>query len=307
MISVANAELILTINELEATKPLEIKGKEDLIIAIAGKSEAKTQDISVTCDMGKLEPLTKLGNYLFTFTDESMVCTVSLNVDREVVYGLVLFYIPETDTVIVFGVDKESLAPRQPKPEPEPEQQIFPSQTAEPEKSYFAGMSAGRTTGIDSFPDPNSYPDLNSDDIVNFIDFSIFAANWQQSGSGLDGDFDSSGVVDTNDLAIFAYFWLNGPHPLDVFESFKSALLANDVNEAVGYFAEVSAENHRLLLEQLQPYFTQMVNDMGEMIFIRFDTDMVVYDLLREENSRTYGYPVAFVRDEKGQWKISDF
>jgi len=115
MISVANAELILTINELEATKPLEIKGKEDLIIAIAGKSEAKTQDISVTCDMGKLEPLTKPGNYLFTFTDESMVCTVSLNVDREVVYGLILFYIPETDTLIVFGLDKESLAPPQPK------------------------------------------------------------------------------------------------------------------------------------------------------------------------------------------------
>jgi hypothetical protein len=161
--------------------------------------------------------------------------------------------------------------------------------------------------GINSFPEPNSYPDLNSDKIVNFVDFAIFANNWQKSGSGLKGDFDKSGTVDTNDLATFAYFWLNGPHPLDVFESFKSALAAGDVNEAVTFFAGISAENYHLLLEQLRPYFTQMVNDMGEMIFIRFDADMVVYDLLREESGQMYGYPVAFVRDEMGQWKIYDF
>ena len=160
---------------------------------------------------------------------------------------------------------------------------------------------------IDSFPEPNSYPDFNGDKIVNLVDFARFAGNWKKSGSGLKGDFDNSGAVDTNDLATFAYFWLNGPHPLNVFESFKTALTAGDVNEAASYFAEVSAENYRLLLEQLRPYFTQMVNDMGEIIFIRFDTDMIVYDLLREESGRTYGYPVIFVRDEMGQWKIYDF
>ncbi|MBA7663607.1 hypothetical protein ES703_71652 [subsurface metagenome] len=186
-------------------------------------------------------------------------------------------------------------------------EQIPTSKTAEPEKSYLASMSAGGTSGIDSFPEPNSYPDLNSDDIVNFVDFAIFAENWQQSGSGLDGDFDNSGTVDTNDLTTFAFFWLNGPHPLDVFESFKNALLADDVNEAVTFFTEISTENYRPFLEQLSPYFTQMVNDMGELIFIRFDNDMVVYDLLRQEDGQTYGYPVIFIRNEMGQWKIYDF
>lgn len=153
---------------------------------------------------------------------------------------------------------------------------------------------------IESFPEPNAYPDFNSDKIVNFVDFAIFAGNWRKSGSSINGDFDKSGAVDTNDLATFAYFWLNGPHPLNVFESFKTTLLADDVNEAVNSFAEISADNYRLFLEQLRPYFTLMVSDMGEMIFIRFDTDMVVYDLLREESGRTYGYPVIFVRDEMG-------
>jgi hypothetical protein len=160
---------------------------------------------------------------------------------------------------------------------------------------------------IDSFPEPNSYPDFNSDKIVNLVDFAVFAGNWRKSGSGLKGDFDNSGTVDTNDLATFAYFWLNGPHPINIFASFKAALLADDVNEAVTFFAEISAEDYRLLLEQLRPYFPEMVNDMGGMIFIRFDTDMTVYDLLREENGEMYGYPVIFTRDETGQWKIYDF
>jgi hypothetical protein len=34
---------------------------------------------------------------------------------------------------------------------------------------------------------------------------------------------------------------------------------------------------------------------------------MVVYDLLRQEDGQMYGYPVVFVRDEMGQWKIYDF
>ena len=63
---------------------------------------------------------------------------------------------------------------------------------------------------IESFPEPNSYPDFNSDKIVNLVDFAVFAGNWRKSGSGLKGDFDKSGTVDTNDLATFAYFWLNG-------------------------------------------------------------------------------------------------
>jgi hypothetical protein len=315
-VSAAGADLNLTINGLDATKPLEIRGKDNLVIAIAGQDSDKAQEISVTCDAGKFESLTKpskpakepaLGKYLFTFTNESEVSTISLNVGKEIAYQLILFHIPETNTVIAFGVDKEALAPPQPKSEPEPEQQIFTSQTAEPQKSYFAGMSGGGTTEIESFPEPNSYPDLNSDKIVNFVDFAMFAENWQKSGTGLNGDFDKSEAVDINDLATFAYFWLSGPHPLNVFELFKAALLADDVNEAVSYFAQISAENYRSLLEQLRPYFTQMVNDMGEMIFIRFDTDMAVYDLLREENEEMYGYPVIFVRDEMGQWKIYDF
>jgi hypothetical protein len=167
--------------------------------------------------------------------------------------------------------------------------------------------AASAVFGIETFPDPDSYPDFNSDDVVNFADFAVFAENWQDTGSGLDGDFDDNGIVDDNDLETFCFFWTNGPHPLAVFDEFKVALLADDVNDALTCFTEISAEGYEPLLEQLRPYFTQMVNDMGDMVFVRFDSDMAVYDLLREEEGQLYGYPVIFARDEAGQWKISSF
>jgi len=52
---------------------------------------------------------------------------------------------------------------------------------------------------------------LNGDCIVNFFDFAIFAADWQTSEPNISDpntDFDNSGVVDINDLAILADQWL---------------------------------------------------------------------------------------------------
>ncbi len=55
--------------------------------------------------------------------------------------------------------------------------------------------------------------DLNNDGIPNFYDFSYFAIFWQNTSclppSWCEGrDFDHNGVVDINDLQIFAEFWL---------------------------------------------------------------------------------------------------
>lgn len=183
-------------------------------------------------------------------------------------------------------------------------EQIPTSKTAEPEKSYLASMSAGGTSGIDSFPEPNFYPDINSDNIVNFVDFSIFAANWQKSGGGLDGDFDNSGAVDTNDLATLAYFWLNGPHPLDVFESFKAALAVGDVNEALTYIAEISREKYAEIFQIIEPHLSDYVAGMGEMIFDRHSDGEVKYEMLHQDGPQTLSFPVFFIRDEDGNWRI---
>ncbi|MFH1371626.1 MAG: hypothetical protein ABII09_10130 [Planctomycetota bacterium] len=134
-----------------------------------------------------------------------------------------------------------------------------------------------------------------------------FAQNWLLTGAGLTGDFDTSNLVDCNDLSIMADCWLKGSRPVSVFEQFKAALAAGDINTAVSYFTEVSAENYRIFFEQLSPYLPQMANEMGELIFIEQKDEIAYYDLLREEGGQLYAYPVIFVKDETGQWKIYDF
>lgn len=52
-------------------------------------------------------------------------------------------------------------------------------------------------------------PNLDALNPVAFPDFSIFAHAWQQSGPDLFADLNQDGIVDINDLAILASYWLS--------------------------------------------------------------------------------------------------
>ena len=52
-------------------------------------------------------------------------------------------------------------------------------------------------------------PHLDGVNPVNTKDFSILAFDWQQSGPELQGDINGDRVVDINDLALLAVYWLS--------------------------------------------------------------------------------------------------
>ncbi len=173
--------------------------------------------------------------------------------------------------------------------------------------SLFAAIVLGMVSaayGIESFPDPNSYPDFNSDEIVNFADFAIFAESWQESGSGLDGDFNKNGIIDSNDLETFCFLWLSGPHPLNVFEQFKSALSIGDVNEALTFIAEISRDRYAEIFQIIEPNLPDYAADMGEMIFDRQRNGEVIYEMLHQDGAETLSFPVFFIREDDGKWRI---
>jgi hypothetical protein len=98
MASVANAELTLTVKELDTSTPVEVNGKDNLVIAVAGPNKDESDETLVTAVIGKLEPLIEANTpakraisrqYLFNFTDESGLGIVNLNVDGELVYQIV--------------------------------------------------------------------------------------------------------------------------------------------------------------------------------------------------------------------------
>ncbi len=224
MASIANAELTLTVNGLDVATTLEITGKEDLIIAVAGQSDAKAQDILVIADSGKLELLTEPNvpadeptsvKYLFSFTDEMGAVTVSLTAGNELTYQLILFSVPEANKTVIFSIDKQALAPPQTEAAEQNTSALGTQEVIYSESGTQGSAQSGspQTTGTQQMSGlpiygPSFCPDLYRDHIVNFIDFAIFAENWLQTGSGLDGDFDDSGTVNVIDLANFCFYWL---------------------------------------------------------------------------------------------------
>jgi hypothetical protein len=153
--------------------------------------------------------------------------------------------------------------------------------------------------------------DLDSSGFIDFADFAKFADCWLSdtgdSNYKSSCDFNGDGQVDFRDFKAFCDCWLKGAHPQDIWEQFKAALAAGDINQAVSFFTKDQSQKYRILFQQLQTYLPQMAGEMGELILVEQDENIAYYDLMRQQNGDTYGYPVLFVKDETGNWKISGF
>jgi len=170
MVSIANADLVLTVNGLDTSKPIEVEGHDDIIIGVVGQTDEQKEGYSVTCEMGgKLEPLPepntlaekpKEGDYLFTFEDEELgMAIVNLTVGDVLDYQLILFNVPDANTVI-FGIDSDAI--EIPEPEPETEAELLSAevdntesmagetmQESDMQGSEPGGVMASATSGYD--------------------------------------------------------------------------------------------------------------------------------------------------------------
>ena len=67
--SVANADLVLTVNGLDTSMPIEVSPDDDIIIAVVGQTGEQEETYSVTCEIdGRLEPFSEPN----TSTEESI-------------------------------------------------------------------------------------------------------------------------------------------------------------------------------------------------------------------------------------------
>ena len=151
MVSIANADLVLTVNGLDTSMPIEVESKDDIIIVVTGQTDEQKESYSVTCEMGgKLKPFTELntlaekpkeGDYLFTFEDEELgLAIVNLTVGDVLDYQLILFKVPDANTVI-FGIDSDAIEIPEPQPEHEPNQ---PSTSPYPNLKFKPRQEKGK-------------------------------------------------------------------------------------------------------------------------------------------------------------------
>ncbi len=193
----ANADLILTLNGLDTAKePAEIKGKDNLVIAVAGDTEVEPNAYRIEAASGVLTPRSSAEDgirgrdYSFTFEDGLATGTVSLIANDamvidgtpvkagDTIYGLILFYIPETDTVAAFGANAERLncIPLKSKPKPEFKAKIWPERgpVAETGTKTFLPSSKrkpGGTSKLMHLPEVSESLTPVGDGLVHFKDW----------------------------------------------------------------------------------------------------------------------------------------
>ena len=90
-------------------------------------------------------------------------------------------------------------------------------------------------------------------------------------------------------------------------EGMKVAMLAGNIEGAVGYFAESSQNSFRQHFTQLYTKLSEIVADMGLLRMVRVREHFAEYDLRTTRNGTTYSFQVLFIHDLDGIWKIRSY
>lgn len=149
--------------------------------------------------------------------------------------------------------------------------------------------------------------DLDSDGIIAFEDLAKLAQNWLLTGTGLTGDFDTSQWVDCNDLSVLADCWLKGTRPELVWGQFKAALADDNIETALTFVAESSKNTYAEIFQIIEPNLPDYVAGMGELTLSSQDEGTAIYEMTHQDGSTTYSFPVVFIKDDDGNWKIYNF
>jgi sugar lactone lactonase YvrE len=96
--------------------------------------------------------------------------------------------------------------------------------------------------------------------------------------------------------------------PVDVWEQFKAALLADDVNKALTFIGSWKRDDYAKILKAMRPHFKDFVGAMGELVPTSQEAGEAKYELITTDpNGDKFSFPVHFGMDNDGSWKIMLF
>jgi len=99
-----------------------------------------------------------------------------------------------------------------------------------------------------------------------------------------------------------------GKSPLHVWEGFKAALRANDLDKALTFFAEMAFDEYAIALAELRPSWQEMLDGMGPHILSSQEHNITRYEMLHDEGGGLMAsFPVFFCKDSDGNWKLYCF
>jgi hypothetical protein len=119
---------------------------------------------------------------------------------------------------------------------------------------------------------------------------------------------DGQGVVYTNTIVITVLnltqmdMLLKGK-----WNGVTAALNAGNIEAAMPYFVGRSQEKYRTIFQDLQPSLSQIFASIESLHLLSVGNDEAEMEALRTESGIVYSYPVIFMRDETGMWRLWGF
>jgi len=92
--------------------------------------------------------------------------------------------------------------------------------------------------------------------------------------------------------------------PKEVWEDLRTALMGEDMEDALQFFSPRTRDVYRELLMSIGGNVDVLISDMGDLLPLRITRDRAVYGMLRYDNGKPYLFDVVFARDGRGDWKI---
>lgn len=89
-------------------------------------------------------------------------------------------------------------------------------------------------------------------------------------------------------------------------EEMRASLLAGDVEKALSYFTYIKRDDFREMFTQMDRKTIQR-RFSGEFKAYSVEGRIANCGLIRIENGKRYSYPVDFVKNDDGVWRIAGF
>lgn len=92
-----------------------------------------------------------------------------------------------------------------------------------------------------------------------------------------------------------------------IWEAMRAALLAGNVEKALTYFVDVDQDRYRQMFADLNGNIYKVFSTISDVELYTLTGRSAECGAVRVENGVPYSYPLAFVQDDTGTWKIYGF
>ena len=92
-----------------------------------------------------------------------------------------------------------------------------------------------------------------------------------------------------------------------IWEAMRAALLSGDVEKALSYFVDAAQDRYRKDFADLNGNIHEVFSTISDIELYTLTGRSAECGAIRIENGTPYAYPLAFVQDQEGEWKIMGF